>query len=59
MRLHDFVRRQQHGLLQHVAQFAHIARPAITEHQVLSLGRKAQVWLAITAAMVGKEMPRQ
>ncbi|MNH29592.1 hypothetical protein D3C79_898340 [compost metagenome] len=43
--------RQQHGLLQHVAQFAHVARPAVAEQQIFGLVAEMQVRLAVAFAM--------
>ncbi|MNJ74417.1 hypothetical protein D3C77_713460 [compost metagenome] len=59
MGLDHLVGRQQHCLLQHVAQLPHVAWPAVAQHQGLGLGGKTQVRLAITAAMVRQEMPSQ
>ncbi|MNG27445.1 hypothetical protein D3C84_1125660 [compost metagenome] len=42
---------QQHGLLQHVAQLAHVARPAVAEQQFFGLVAEMQVRFAVTLAV--------
>ena len=50
---------QQHGLLEHVAQLAHVAGPAVIEHQLFGLITEMQVWLAIAFAMSRQKVAGQ
>ena len=50
---------QQHGLFKHVAQFAHVARPAVAEQQCFGLVAEMQVRFAIPFAVVTQEVPGQ
>ncbi|MNG15937.1 hypothetical protein D3C84_997990 [compost metagenome] len=59
MRRNLLVRRKQYRLLKHIAQFPHVARPAVVEQQLLSLRAEIQVRLAIALAMQGEEVPSQ
>ena len=59
MRGDGVVRRQQHGLLKHVAQLAYVARPGVTEQQLFGLITEMQMRFAIALAMTGEEVPGQ